>query len=54
MINMLIGSDDEQGLVLRSFSKIEIEQAVQSLIELHLENTDSGTLFLFSSRSSME
>jgi hypothetical protein len=44
---LVLNGDDEQELVRRSFSKIEIEEAVRAFIERHLEHTDSGTLYLF-------
>lgn len=45
MLTMLIENDDEQGL-MRSLSKAEIELVVRDFIDLRLETTDSGVLFL--------
>jgi hypothetical protein len=47
MIAMMFrDSDDEQWITSRSFTKMEIEEAVRSCIERHLEYTDSGRLYL--------
>lgn len=47
MIRMMFqNSDDEQWVISRSFSKVEIEELVRVFIERHLEHTDSGRLYL--------
>lgn len=39
--------DDEQEIISRSFSKVELEEIVRVFIARNLEHTDSGVLYLF-------